>query len=204
LRDFQRESLQMLGLSDDQLVIFAGDVVWDCERLWFASMPPSGAEVPDAVNWLRDRFFSATGQRPNPQRRLYISRELASNARVVNNDEVTSLLEDRGFEVVCTELLSVEEQVRLFATAECVVAPHGAGLTNILFASPQCKLLEFIEPEWASTMHTYLYWTMAETLGQPYSYFLAETVQNPNDPRRADLHVSLARLRRGIDRFLDL
>ena len=57
LQEFQRETLNILGLREEQLVPFRGDEVWECERLWFASMPPSGAEVTDAVTWLRERFF---------------------------------------------------------------------------------------------------------------------------------------------------
>ncbi len=190
LQEFQRETLNMLGLREEQLVPFRGDEVWECERLWFASMPPSGAEVPDAVTWLRERVFSATSTpSPEPKRRFYISRRRATHARVVNEDALMQVLERHGFEIIETEDMSVADQVRLFSQAESIVAPHGAGQTNMLFASASCKNLELLEPRWASDGHAYVFWTLAETLGQRFRYVVAEPVMNPNRPSRANLYV---------------
>jgi hypothetical protein len=190
LQEFQRETLSMLGLREEQLVPFRGDEVWECERLWFASMPPSGAEVPDAVTWLRDRLFSATSTpSPEPKRRLYISRRRSTHARVVNEEALNQVLQGHGFEIIEIGTMSVAEQVRLFSQAESIVAPHGAGETNMLFASATCKILELLEPQWASDAHAYVFWTLAETLGQCFRYVVAESVVNPNRPSRANLYV---------------
>jgi hypothetical protein len=191
LRDFQRETLHMLGLVDEQLVPFPDGEVWRCERLWFASLPPSGAEVPDAVTWLRERLHAATVTSfAEPRRRLYISRSRATHARVVNQSTLTPILEGHGFELVETEGMTVAEQIRLFSQAESIVAPHGAGQTNMLFASTRCKNLELLEPRWASEGHAYVFWTLAETLGQSFSYAVSESVRNPNRTSRADLYMS--------------
>jgi capsular polysaccharide biosynthesis protein len=40
------------------------------------------------------------------------------------------------------ESLSVYEQICLFREAQFVVAPHGAGLTNLAYARPGCFVLE--------------------------------------------------------------
>jgi capsular polysaccharide biosynthesis protein len=191
LRGYQIDTLRMLGLREVQLVPFhAAEEVWDCERLWFASLPPSGAEVAEAVNWLRERIFSVTATpSPEPKRRLYISRQRATHARVVNERELIAVLEAHGFEIVETEGRPVAEQVRLFSQAEAIVAPHGAGQTNMLFSSVSCRNLELLEPQWASDGHAYVFWTLAETLGQSFSYVVAESVPNPDRPSRANLYV---------------
>ncbi len=199
LREFQRETLSMLGLCEEQLVSFCGDEVWECERLWLASLPPSGAELPDAVTWLRERVCSATSTpSPEPNRRLYISRRRATHARVVNEDVLVQVLEGHGFEIIETEDMSFAEQVRLFSQAESIVAPHGAGQTNMLFASARCKNLELLEPRWASDGHAYVFWALAETLGQRFRYVVAESVENPNSPGRANLYVPPAVLDRAV------
>lgn len=199
---FKRETLDLLGLHKDQLVTFAGDEPWECERLWFASLPPSGAEVPAAVTWFRERMYSATGTPPpEPERRFYISRRRAEYARVVNEDELVPVLEAHGFEITEPELMSVADQIRLFARAEVIVAPHGAGQTNMLFASPRCKNLELLEPQWASDGHAYVYWTLAQTIGQSFSYLVAETVTNPDHDGRANLHVPTAMLESALSQL---
>ena len=58
------ETLYIPGLHDDQLIPFPGDSVWECsERLWFASLPPAGAEVREAVLWLREQLMASTDHR---------------------------------------------------------------------------------------------------------------------------------------------
>ena len=185
LRKFQRETLAMLGLREDQLVPFSGEEVWECERLWFASLPPSGAEVKPAVAWLRERLTMAS----EPKRRFYISRARATHARVVNEDALIPVLASHGVEVIDTEGMSAAEQVRLFAQAEAIIAPHGAGLTNMVFASATCRILELVEPQWASDGYAHLFWSLAETLGQPYAYMVGKSVANPEHPNRPDLYV---------------
>jgi capsular polysaccharide biosynthesis protein len=43
--------------------------------------------------------------------------------------------------------LSVAEQAQLLGSARCVVAPHGAALTNLVFAPPGALLLELFHPQ---------------------------------------------------------
>ena len=202
---FKRETLHMLGLHDEQLVTFTGEEVWQCERLWFASLPPSGAEVPEAVSWLRERIFSATATRPSSsaRRRLYISRKGAVHGRVVNEDELVSVLESKGFEIIEPEQMSVAEQVQMFSQAEYIVAPHGAGQTNMVFAGPSCKNLELLEPKWASDRTgASAFWTLAETIGQPFAYVVCDSVSSSRG-WRADLYVSPAVLENALASVLD-
>ena len=42
------------------------------------------------------------------------------------------------------ETLTVDEQIRHFAEAEFVIAPHGAGLANLLFCQPSTVLVELM------------------------------------------------------------
>lgn len=69
-------------------------------------------------------------------RLLYVSRALAAKGRHVSNEEeLMSALGPLGFERVVLEEMPVQEQIELFHDAACVVAPHGAGLTNLLFST---------------------------------------------------------------------
>jgi len=202
LYDHQRETLHLLGFRDEQLVPFTGSSVWECERLWFPSLPPSGAEVPDAVSWLRERFWAAAGvERAEPRRRFYLSRKGAEHARVVNEAELVPVLDTHGFEVIQPERMSVADQVRLFAQAEAIVSATSAGLTNLLFAGRETKNLEILEPEWAARK-AFVVWTLAETLDQSFWYLTAETAPNPERPKRADLHVPAITLERALGRWL--
>ncbi|WP_347156610.1 glycosyltransferase family 61 protein [Pontibacter chitinilyticus] len=141
---------------------------WQVEEFILPSFV-AGAQsgyLPVAIsNWLREniwRGFAVQGHTSG--RRLYISRANASKRRVQNESELLPVLEQYGFEVVRAEELSYQQQVQLFYNAEAVVAPHGAGLTNLLFAA-QCQVLE-LHP--ASQIKTH-YFLLCKGLGFGYS-----------------------------------
>lgn len=67
--------------------------------------------------------------------RIYVSRSRAESRRICNEQQLSQRLCSQGFREVFLEDLSFSEQVRLFASASHVVAVHGSGLTNVLFAS---------------------------------------------------------------------
>jgi len=53
------------------------------------------------------------------------------------------LLEPLGFRRIELAEMPFLEQVRSFARAEAIVAPHGSGLANLVFAKPGTKVVEF-------------------------------------------------------------
>lgn len=109
----------------------------------FMANTQSGYLPGEAVDWLRRKVWQGYGvQQVNQKRRIYISRAKAKTRRVLNEQELLALLEKHGFDVVRAEELTYQQQVQLFYEAEVVVAPHGAGLTNLLF-SEHCQVLEF-------------------------------------------------------------
>lgn len=53
-----------------------------------------------------------------------------------------ALASDLGFETLTLEDLTFDQQVAAFANAEAVIAPHGAGLANLVFAEASCLIVE--------------------------------------------------------------
>ncbi len=102
-------------------------------------------------------------------RRLLISRADAGVRRVVNEAELASVLAPLGFEVIVPGLLSFAEQIAAFRDATHVVAPHGAGLANILFCAPRTHVLEVFHPHYG----TWAYAMAAAALGLDYATLVA-------------------------------
>lgn len=131
-----------------------------------------------AVDYLRKLFLldeSMHGEPSKQSRRIYISRSDAKNRRVANENEILPELELRGFEVVTLTELSAFDQVRLFAHASIVVAPHGAGLTNIAFAPRKAKVMEIFSPLYG----TKAYWVLCAALGHRYTAFVGFDKEYP-------------------------
>jgi capsular polysaccharide biosynthesis protein len=68
-----------------------------------------------------------------PSRRIYISRKDSKARVLLNEPEVESLMHDFGLEVITLTGLSATEMARIFADAQLIVSPHGAGLANLVF-----------------------------------------------------------------------
>lgn len=85
-------------------------------------------------------------QRSGLPRRLFVSRQGANSRRIANEQDVAALLEKHGFSTIQLEKLSLSEQINLFENATHIIAVHGAGLTNLLYAT-QCTVLELFASE---------------------------------------------------------
>ncbi|MGE5500996.1 MAG: glycosyltransferase family 61 protein [Ignavibacteriales bacterium] len=82
-----------------------------------------------------------------PHRRIYISRQQSNGRRLINEDEIWVLLEKAGFERVFMERLSFDEQVALMAETKVLLAPHGAGLSNMIFCPGDADIVEIAVPD---------------------------------------------------------
>jgi len=108
-------------------------------------------------------------------RRLFVSRERAARRRVHNQAEVLATVRAYGFESIVLEELSPQEQIEALYDAEAVIAPHGAGLTNLLFGR-DLRVLELFPSSEIAPHYVYL----AASLGHRYAYLLGtESTLNP-------------------------
>ena len=83
------------------------------------------------------------------------------------------LLSKYNFRKVYLEQMTIKQQVELFRTASHVIAAHGAGLTNVLFAPGDARILE-IRPELSSGQFCF---EKLFSLGWPNSEFLVSPVK---------------------------
>lgn len=167
--DLESFFLDRFGLSNVRPIALEQGFVYELERLIFTPFKSGifSGYLPDwYVGRLREKLFPMRPSRRN--RRIFISREHAvrQERKIVNEDEIRSLLCELGFEVRCPELLSFEEQIEMFYDAEAVVGVHGAGLTNTLYAPPGLKVVEIF----ASNEINPAYYFLCKSLDHRYSW----------------------------------
>jgi capsular polysaccharide biosynthesis protein len=133
---WQQEYLDLFGLPvlQDRILSSLGDV--RVGRLIVGSPRRSRFVCSrNSVHRLRDQLYESLGGcGRGGNRKIYISRGLAASRRILNEPEVRDYLEGRGFEMVTLETMPVADQIRLFSEAAVIVAPHGAGLANMIFS----------------------------------------------------------------------
>ena len=140
---FQRQLLELAGLEADAIVDAVEHPHVEADVLVVAA-PPAMSEVnpPWAVQWLRERLLHRVDL-SGPIQRIYVTRGPSANNRtVLNDDEVTALLEARDFVLVDPGQMTVADQIRTFANADVIVATHGAALANLTFCTPGATVIE--------------------------------------------------------------
>jgi capsular polysaccharide biosynthesis protein len=124
-----------------------------------------------AFDFLREEILStAIPTKSEQTERIYINRSKANRRKVTNEAEVIDFLSKRGFKNIALESISVTEQARLLSAAECVIAPHGAGLTNVMFCNVGTKVIEIFSPNYVSIS----YWNISNQVGLDYYYLFGE------------------------------
>ena len=96
---------------------------------------------PDLRHYLRG-LVPVTSPSGDLPRRFHIDRQGTANRPLSNEAEVIAALARFGVVPVRLEGMTVAAQAALFRQAELIVAPHGAGLTNLVFAPPGCAVVE--------------------------------------------------------------
>ena len=160
------EILGALGYGRDHYAGFGMDH-WEFEHLLVPSIvSESDFMRPSSTSWLRRRL-SLEDLEPKGER-LYISRSDAKWRRVVNEEEVVEVLRGEGFRPVSLEGLSFQEQLNLFSRAEYIVAPHGSGLANLLFAPAGVRVVELFAPRYINAC----FYGITIAVGQRYAYMI--------------------------------
>lgn len=192
LPPFVFEYLRLLGL--DRFCHPLPRGVYSADSLRVPTFP-SLAESPSPrhVSFLREACLKAVGPSREPRRRLVVSRADAVGRRVLNEDQLLQAIDDLGFERVTLAGMSVVEQIRLFASAEMLIAPQGAGNSNVLFAPADCAFAELLAP----ANNTWSFMVLASTVGQVYGYVGGTQVGD-------NLVVDVTQVRRVVERLLEL
>ncbi|MDX6303654.1 MAG: hypothetical protein QOI77_623, partial [Blastocatellia bacterium] len=105
LRDWQRESLALLGVDNARLVELPRGC-YEVDQLYFPSFPAYATFTTDwtfpvadwTLLWLREKFCGAP--LATEGKRIYVSRQGAAHRRIINEDAVMGALEREGFLIV--------------------------------------------------------------------------------------------------------
>jgi capsular polysaccharide biosynthesis protein len=181
----QDASLALVGVPPERRRPYYGGHIAADELIFPSFVAPTGNPPRWGLGWLRERLA------PAPQRhdrRLYVSRADAAHRRVSNEDELTSVLHERGFETLLASELDLEGQMRAFAEAETILGPHGAGLANMC-ASTDATVIELHRSDSVNRC----FYAQANAEGLEYWYLLCEPAG------RADLRVDVGELERTLD-----
>jgi len=174
-------TLDLIGVPEEARLEVGDDAIQVQECIVASSCSIGNLIAPPPImNEIGRRLVEAiTGASPKRgDRRLYLSRspKTVNWSRVLENEEeIVGMLARHGFEPVDPAALSIEEQIRLFAQAGSIVAPHGSGLANIIFAPPECGIVDLMPDVWTDVASVGWIYDTTNIMGQKYACLLGET-----------------------------
>lgn len=169
-RGYQFATLERLGLAREKIVAADPSLFVRADQLVVPSLKASNQTLPASdVAFLRRGFLDAAPP-ARPTRRIFLSRADAAFRRLSNESALHPLLRAHGFEIVTPGRLPLTEQARLFAEAEIIAGPAGAGFANLVFATPPARVIEIAEPGWLAAFH----WMISARAGLRHTVLLGE------------------------------
>ena len=100
------------------------------------------------IEWLKKSFISNIDKNISTMpKNFYIDRKDSKSnhnylRKIINENEVKTVLAQYNFKTVTLSELSFLEQVKLFNNAENIVGLHGAGFANLVFCKKKTNVLE--------------------------------------------------------------
>jgi hypothetical protein len=176
---FHHETLARLGLGGARLLPIGPRLHVRADSLLVtSSLRFSGHRTPCVLAFLRREFLARPSPAPAGHARLYVSREDSTHRRLVNEAECLGVLRPLGFEKVTLTGLTVADQAALFSGAAVIVAPHGAGLTNLVFCDPGTTVVELCSPtelrshylELSRALGLHHHWVVGERAGARHDF----------------------------------
>ena len=156
-RKFQKETLDIINIPINKRLSSKNFRHLEPKKIIVSSHPYTLLNNPDLdslqipiwiSNYLRKEFLKDSFLKKSSnefQSKIFINRKDGTTKKwryIINESEVESNLEKKGFKSLTLENYSFLEQVNIFHHAKEVVGLHGAGFANIIFCKPDTKILE--------------------------------------------------------------
>jgi len=156
LKTWQKDILDFMGLNNIKILdsniyrhVQAKEII-AVEHPWYEKgyILEEVNNIPHwIIEWLKDEFISSA-ENFNSNKKIFIDRSESkfTHCQIINDIEVSSYLESKGFTKYKVGQLTFKKQISLFKNAKIIVGAHGAAFSNLIFCEPHTKIIE-IKPK---------------------------------------------------------
>ncbi|WP_157735834.1 glycosyltransferase family 61 protein [Granulosicoccus antarcticus] len=174
LNESRRRSLELADIDAAECVELKPDsfimnvpILYTSAACGYYALQPSLQLIELLNPYLANCLSNSSSSLPT---RFYLSRRDAPGKREIKNEkDLVGALKHRGYDELVMSELSIEDQVAAFARAESIVAPHGAGLVNLMFAPETARLLEILPENYRMAY----FFRLSQVRGMRYSQVLS-------------------------------
>ena len=155
LNKFQNQSFSYLGLKSFKIIdpnifrhVKADQIIsvshpYYFKKTWFYAQ----SNLPSwIIKFLRNDISKKVKSKKKSYKRIFIDRSdsLQNHSKLINNTEVIKYLKSKRYKCLRLTELNLKDQISIFKNCNIIIAPHGAGLSNIAFCKKKTKVIEII------------------------------------------------------------
>jgi hypothetical protein len=169
LADFNIPKEKLLFVNETEKLHF--------DHLYVASLPGSEGRSPKwAVNYMGNMLIKKQAGK-SPGKKVYFKRGDNTERKLLNEDQIITLLQNSGFEIITPDNLTIAEQVKLMEQTQLVISVHGAALSNLLFCTAGIGVIELFSPDY---FRTDCYYTLSAIKNLNYWYITGNKPEGSN------------------------
>ena len=191
-KKFMKEYLEIIGIPTEKMISPKKKTIITADEVIVpSSIGNTGHPTYRAVEYIRNQTLKFQEvDNPISPKRIYISRKDARTRKLLNDPLIEKILRQYGFVTVRLDGMHVKKQIELFSNADIIISVHGAGLSNIVYAKPETKVIEFFSPLYVNVC----YWSLANICNLQYGYIIGEgkMPQEGIDPSRVYANLTLS------------
>ena len=200
LNKFQNQSFSFLGLKTFKIIdpnifrhVKADQIIsvshpYYFKKTWFYAQ----SNLPSwIIKFLRNDISKKVKSKKKSYKKIFIDRSdsLQNHSKFINNNEVIKYLKSKRYKCLRLTELNLKDQISIFKNCNTIIAPHGAGLTNIAFCKKNTKVIEIIPHD----NKNYLFKRISKINKLKYkSIYLNKIYNNKN----GDMHLKLDDLKK--------
>jgi hypothetical protein len=123
------QALQMSPVLAEAKWIIRDTEYYRIKKAWFVQPMPNSNEQFFALRAL----LQIPEAPPAGNRKIFLTRSTKRIRFLSNKENIENIVKKYDFEIIDTDGLSLQDQVKLFSETRWLIGIHGAGLTNILY-----------------------------------------------------------------------
>jgi hypothetical protein len=177
-----KDALIAIGISGKKIITAKKDVNYIFENLyWSPPSTKSGFNLPIEIKLVKETILNNLLKQKKinntDDKHIYVSRNDAKRKVINENELFEKVLDKFNFKRVCLSQLTFAEQVNIFYNANMIIAPHGAGLVNLIFCKSDTKVIELFPDQFLKGGTCY--WAISECLRLDYTYLKGKASFQP-------------------------
>ena len=197
LNNFQIETLKLMKINPAKFIDSNKFRHIEAEELMAVTHPNyfkktfffAHSNLPTWIIYSLKKIFIKKKIKKSFSKKIFIDRSdsLQKHCKLINNNEIINFLKKKGFKILQSSKISLYEQISIFKNCKEVIAPHGAGLANLVFCKSGTKVSEIIPKNIKNNMYKRI--SKINKLNHRFVY-----LKNINNDKNGDMFLNLKEL----------